>query len=208
MKFSKEEKQIIKVMVECENKGGNLALVLNFSRLLEKNGVGIVCAGGSKSVFLRKDLYPDYFPGRNSSPYVSMLFNLIEKLVKNNHLICRGSMMAKPLVIGAIDSDWKRSDVIVVYGEKGPDIVVLEGPFAGWFGSDRQEKYWMCDDWDDQLSRVERYLYSSYSVSEELKDLVKHNFKTEEQIRFAKQQLTTWVGIGVAILIGILGIIF
>ena len=116
--------------------------------------------------------------------------------------------MAKPLVIGAIHSEWERHNVIIVYGEEGPDIVVLEGPFAGWFGSDRQEKYWMCDDWDDQLSRVERYLYSSYSVSEELKDLVKHNFKTEEQIRFAKQQRLNWIGIGVAILIGILGLIF
>lgn len=208
MKFSKEEEQIIKVMVECENKGGNLAYVLNFSRLLEKKGVGIVCAGGCKSVFLRKDRYPDYCPDCNSSPYVSMLFNLIEKLVKTNHLICGGNLMAEPLVIGAIGSDWEHSDVIVVYCEGGPDIVVLEGPFAGWFGSDRQEKYWMCDDWDDQLSRVERNLYSSYSVSEELKDLVKHNFKTEEQIRFAKQQRSNWIGIGVAILIGILGLIF
>jgi hypothetical protein len=58
------------------------------------------------------------------------------------------------------------------------------------------------------LSRVCDYLHSDYCVSEELKDLVTKDFKTDEEIRFAKQQLATWVSIAVAILLGILGIIF
>jgi hypothetical protein len=37
---------------------------------------------------------------------------------------------------------------------------------------------------------------------------VKNDFKTDEEIRFAKQQFATWISIGVAILLGILGIIF
>ena len=62
--------------------------------------------------------------------------------------------------------------------------------------------------WREQILKIEPYLYSDYCVSEELKELVKNDFKTDEEIRFAKQQLLTWISIGVAILLGILGIIF
>jgi len=43
-------------------------------------------------------------------------------------------------------------------------------------------------------------------ISQELKDLVENDFKTEEQIRFSRQQFLTWVSIGVAFIIGLLGI--
>ena len=205
MKFSKEEKEIIRVIVECENKGGNLAFVLNFSRLLEKKGIGIVSLDYYKAVFLRKDMYPDYEFDSSIAPYVSTLFNLIEKLISEKHLICRGCLSADPLVVGVEYSQWKCPNVIAVNGE---EVIMIEGPYQGWYGADRYEKYWMCDDWNRQLSKIDNYLYSSYSVSEELRDLVKHHFKTEEEIRFAKQQLMTWISIGVAILVGILGIIF
>ena len=205
MKFSKEEKEIIRVIVECENQGGNLAFVLNFSRLLEKRGIGIVSLRYFKAVFLRKDMYPDYEFDISIAPYVSTLFNLIERLVAEKHLICRGCLSADPLVVGVNDSKRLRSNVITVNGD---EVIMIEGPFQGWFGADRYEKYWMCNDWNRQLSKIDEYLYSSYSVSEELRDLVKHHFKTEEEIRFAKQQLMTWISIGVAILVGILGIIF
>ena len=42
MKFSKAEQKIIKVIVECENQCENLAAALNYSRLLEERGIGIV----------------------------------------------------------------------------------------------------------------------------------------------------------------------
>ena len=44
-------------------------------------------------------------------------------------------------------------------------------------------------------------------ISQELKDLVENDFKTEEQRRFQKQQLMTWISIFVALLIGLLGIL-
>ena len=46
-----------------------------------------------------------------------------------------------------------------------------------------------------------------FTVSQELKDLVKNNFNTEEEIRFRKQQILTWFSIISSIIIGILGII-
>ena len=205
MKFSKEEQKIVKAIVECENQGGNLAMALNYSRLLEKHGVGIVDADCTKTVFLRKDLYPDFFPHNDNAPYVSILLNLIEKLVKNGDIICGDSADANPLVIGAKSSRWEKRNMLTVNGN---ETIIIEGPYKGWYGADRQEKYFWWNKWDSQLSEVSNYLYSSYCVSEELKDLVKNNFKTDEEIRFAKQQWMTWVSIGVSALLGILGLIF
>lgn len=204
MKFSKEEQKIVKAIVECENQGGNLALALNFSRLLEKRGIAFVDADCTKTVFLRKDLYSDYF-SNNGRGYVNTFLNLIEKLEKNNHLICERTTYSQPLVVGATFSEWVKIGVIAVNGE---ETLVLEGPYKGWYGADRQEKYWMYNDWSKQLSSISRFLYSSYCVSEELKELVKNDFKTDEEIRFAKQQWATWISIAVAIILGILGIIF
>lgn len=205
MKFSKEEKEIVKAIVQCENQGGNLALALNFSRLLEKQGIAFVDADCARMVFLRKDLYPDFFPFNDNAPYVSILLNLIEKLVKNGHIILGESCYADPLVIGAIHSQWAKPGLVVVNGN---EFIIVEGPGKGWYGADKQEKYFWWNKWDSQFSKVSNYLHSDYCVSEELKELVKNDFKTDEEIRFAKQQLVTWISIGVAILLGVLGIIF
>lgn len=204
MKFSKQERELIKVIVECENQGGNLASVLNYSRLLEKYGIGIVHADNAVLVFLRKDIYPDYF-GNKGKAYVDIFINLIEKLLKNGYLMCSGGFSSNPLVIGALYSEWKKIGIIAVNGN---ETVILEGPYKGWYGADREEKYWMYDTWNKRLLSVDRFLYSNYYTSEELKELVKNKFKTEEEIRFAKQQFATWASIGVAIMLGILGIIF
>ena len=205
MKFSKEEQKIVKVIVECENQGGSLALALNYGRLLEERGIGIVSADNANMVFLRKDLYSDSFPFNDNVPYVSILFNLIEKLIKSGDIICGESCCVQPLVVGAIYSEWFKPGIIAVNGN---ETIILEGPHKGWYGADKQEKYWWWNKWDSQLSGANDYLYSNYCVSEELKELVKNNFKTDEEIRFAKQQWMTWISIGVSALLGILGIIF
>ena len=63
------------------------------------------------------------------------------------------------------------------------------------------------------LKMSELYLKSKCNKKEGFfnrlkKDLVKNKFKSDEQRRFAKQQLITWISIGVSALLGILGIIF
>ena len=151
MKFSKEEQKIIKAIVQCENQGKNLASVLNHCRLLEKYGIAIVDADCTKTVFLRKDLYPDFFPYNENAPYVSILLNLIEKLVKNGHIICGESCYVDPLVIGAIHSQWAKPGLVVVNGN---EFIIVEGPSKGWYGADKQEKYFWWDKWDSQLSEV------------------------------------------------------
>ena len=53
-----------------------------------------------------------------------------------------------------------------------------------------------------------KYLTPWFSVSQELMELVTNDFKTEEDIRFEKQQKLTWISIVVATIIGLLGVIF
>ena len=204
MKYSKEEQEIIKILVKYSNKGGNIATVFNFTQLFEKRGLGIVSAGSEDLLFFRKDLHPDFFPG-NGSPYISTLLNLLEQLIDKRLLVLGNSITSAPLVIGALKSRWERPNVLVV---NESEVIILEGFNRGWYDANGREIYNWDDDRSGRLAKLTHYLYHSYSVSEELKDLVKHNFKTEEQIRFVKQQIMTWVSIGLSTLLGILGLIF
>ena len=204
MKFSKEEKEIIETIIKYEDSCNNIASAFNASGLLEKRGIAIVNAGGDTFALFKVDMYPDLFTGAKP-PYLSLLLNLIEKLVQNNLVLCGDTAYADPLVIGAKSSRWLKRNMLAV---NDTGAIVLEGPSKGWYDiTNGQQLYWEWNEWGNQLASVCRYLHSDYSVSEELKDLVKNKFNADDEIRFNKQQLLTWISIGVAILLGILGII-
>ena len=205
MKFSKEEKEIVKVIVKYANNSKNIASAFNASGLLEKRGIAIVDTGGASLAFFRKDMHPNFFPNAKS-PYMSLLLNLIVNLVQNQLVVCGSSVSADPLVIGAKSSRWEKRTMLAV---NDTEAIILEGPYKGWYDkATRQMLYWEWNEWGNQVSRVCHYLHSDYCVSEELKDLVKNKFKSDEQRRFTKQQWATWISIAVAIILGILGIIF
>ena len=69
------------------------------------------------------------------------------------------------------------------------------------------KKYWPCKFTDNELN-IGDIFNVAFSVNEELRTLVKNNFKSAEEIRFIKQQRLTWISIAVAAVLGILGIIF
>lgn len=205
MKFSKEEQEIIKAFVDYENISENIAEAFNISGLLEKRGIAIVNADDTTLVFFRMDMHPNFFPNAKY-PYIPLLLNLIEKLVQNGSVIFGDSVYTDPLVIGARYSRWENPNTLAV---NNTEVIILKGLHKGWYDKiNKQMVYWEWNEYGDQLKRVCHYLHSNFSVSEELKELVKNDFKTDEEIRFAKQQFATWLSIGVAILLGTLGIIF
>jgi hypothetical protein len=51
---------------------------------------------------------------------------------------------------------------------------------------------------------LEKIMNSWFTVSAELKDLVIHNFKSEDERRYSNQVILTWISIIVAICIGLL----
>lgn len=204
MKFSKEEKEIIRTIVCHEHRRVSMAMVFTCCRFFEHRGIGVVCEGQSQMVFLKKDIHPDWFHNEGVG-YITSLFNLIKSLEENKYIQYVGDASRQPLVVGALQSEYHRMNTIRVNGN---EIVVYDGRQKGWYGADGHEKYWMYETGRDLQFHISNNFYAPYCVSQELKDLVKNNFKTDEEIRFRKQQCSNWIGIGVAILIGILGIIF
>ena len=80
------EKEFISAITTYEGKAKSLAEVLNKSKLLERRGIGIVQYGGKNIIFLRKDLYDDWFHN-DGLGYVVELLSLIDTLIKRGSII-------------------------------------------------------------------------------------------------------------------------
>ncbi len=198
MKFKKTEKEIIKAIVKYGDKSETLAEVFNKSHLLENKGIGIVQYGEKNLVFLRKDIYDEYFYNEGLG-YIAELLSLIDTLIKKKYIIMIPFAGTSSLVIGTENASWGNSDVIRVNDNES--ICVAER-YENWFDARGQQKYWPYKYSDRELP-IGRTFDNAFSVSQELKDLVKHNFKSEEERRFAKQQRLTWISIFVSIIIGL-----
>ena len=86
----------------------------------------------------------------------------------------------------------------------GEGYIKEDNDLFNWY-ENNQQAYWPCTVSEEYMP-ISKTLTSWFSLSQELKDLVRHDFKTEEQRRFEKQQFATWISIGVALMIGLLGI--
>ena len=203
MTFKKTEKEIIKTIVKYDGKAKSLAEVFNKSLLLEKKGIGIVQYGGKNMVFLRRDLYDDWFHN-DGLGYIAELLSLIDTLIKQKYLVMIPFCTEGALVIGAQESRWLKPEVILVNGN---EYICVADRMENWFSATREQKYWPCVYSDRELP-IGNTFNMAFSVSQELRELVKHNFKSEEEVRFIKQQHLTWISIAVAAAIGLLGIIF
>lgn len=69
------EKEFMNAITTYEGKAKSLAEVLNKSKLLDRRGIGIVQYGGKNIIFLRKDLYDDWFHNDGLGYVVELLFS-------------------------------------------------------------------------------------------------------------------------------------
>ena len=203
MTFKKTEKEIIKAIVKYDGKAKSLAEVFNKSKLLEKKGIGIVQYGGKNMVFLRKDLYDDWFHN-DGLGYIAELLSLIDTLIKQKYLVMIPFCTEGTLVIGAEESRWLKPEIILVNGN---EHICVADRMENWFSATGEQKYWPYK-YSERDLPIGNTFNMAFSVSQELRELVKHNFKSEEEVRFIKQQRLTWISIATAIAIGLLGIIF
>ena len=183
MKYTKTEKEIIIALVKYEGMTRTIADALTQSKVLERHGVVIVPNGNEFFAFFDKELYPDW----DNIVYLAELLTVIDSLTTNRDILLI-SQKGPCHVIGKERTKYIKLNVILV-NEK--DYIVTEG-----IGGPNYFKF-----------PVSKLAYS-YSISQELKELVQHNFKSEEEIHFSKQQFVSWVAIGVSLLLGILGVIF
>ena len=199
MKFKKTEKEIIKAIVKYGNNEISLAEVLHQSKLLEKRGIAIIYRNNMYYVFLDKSFYGEEETNK-AFGYISELTSLVKMLIENRYIVMIPFANSYTQTIG-------------VYGFRGikPDIFATDnGDYISlgyrdvYWSHEGEQKCWPFVFDEDQMP-LSHFFNFHFCVSQELKELVKHNFKTEEQRRFSKQQFATWVSIAVAIILGLLG---
>lgn len=200
--WKESEKEIIRAIVKYDGEEKSLAKVLNKSKLLENRGLAIVQYGGENIIFLRNDMYdaPDNSRGL---AYIAELMSLTDTLIKRKLIVMVPFCTDNTLVIGAEDSKWLAPEIISV--NRVEKICVVER-HIDWIDANGRQKY-MHYALSEQELPMGRVFNMAFAVSRELRELVKRNFKSEDEVRFRKQQRLTWISIGVTAFIGILGLI-
>ena len=202
MTFKKSEKEIIKAIVKYGEKDNSMAKVLNKSQLLEKKGIVIAFASGRNYVFCDKKKYD--WEDANAISYVAELISLIRFLVDNRLITILPINLREAHVLGRQQARLARPG----YTEVDDAILEVDSNMGNWIDKATNEQTYWPSCYEERVLPISTYLECWFSVSQELRDLVDNNFKSEEQIRFEKQQLWTRVSIIVAIILGLLGIVF
>ena len=198
MVFKKTEKEIIKTIVKFNGEVKSLAEVINKSGLLEKRGIAIATDGRNSTIFISKYKYND--EDKEPIGYVAEMISLINMLVEKRYIITIPFEASPELIIGRKSSRWHKPGWIIVDEKEFVDEKLFN-----WIDSKGEQIYWPITCQENTFP-VGKTIYSWFTVSQELKELVANNFKTEEDIRFKKQQWLTWISIAVALFIGLLGI--
>lgn len=204
MTFKKTEKEIIKAIVKYGGEVKSLVDVLNESKILEKRGIVIMPHDNQCYIFLRKDKYSeDDMDEKRGLGYVTELVSLIHLLIKTRLIIIIPSRGCSTPVIGNRYAIQTAPEFISL--EKGKEFITLRYRNVNLCNREGHQIAWPV--WIPlETLPIDKLFTPCFSVSQELKDLVKHNFKSEEDIRFEKQQVLTWISIVIATIIGLLGI--
>lgn len=205
MTFKKVEKQFVKAIVKYADKAESLADAINKSHFLEKRGWNIVTTCDRKCyLFYRQDKY-DSEDEQKVRGELAELLALLEKLYCERLLIAYPSSQTCPLVIGKENVKERQPNVYSV--DYGLEYIVLSQWGFGWYDRNKESVYCWVDS-TEMISPYTKYFFSAYCVSQDLAALARNGFKSEEQIRFRKQQRLTWISIIVAFVIGLLGIFY
>lgn len=201
MTFKKTEKEIIKAIVKYGEKEHSMAKVLNKSKLLENRGLVIAFASGRSYVFCDKQKY-DWEDAKAIS-YISELISLLKYLIANRLITILPINLREVFAVGRHYSKPLRPGHL----EVNDAILEVDSNMGNWIDKKTNEQTYWPHCYSDKELPISTYLECFFSVSQELKDLVNNEFKTEEQIRFEKQQRLTWISIAVAGAVGLLSLI-
>ena len=201
MTFKKTEKELIKAIVKYGDNEKSLAEVLHQSKLLEKRGIAIVHENNQYYVFIDKSVC-DYEELNVVFGYIAELMSLISMLIENRYIVLIPFGSSYTHTIGVYGYRGIRP---YLYTTDNGDFICLEDRNVNWFHAN-QQKCWPFVFNEKQLP-LSHFFNCPFCVSQELKDLVRHNFKTEEQRRFSKQQQLTWISIIIASIIGLSSLI-
>lgn len=206
MNFKKTEKEIIKAIVKYGGEVKSLVDVLNESQILEKRGIAILPHNDLCYIFLRKEKFGESdMEEKRGLGYVTEVVSLIQLLIDKRLIVVIPYKKWQSLVIGKPNALRYSPECIII--DNGKEFITLGNKNVNWFDKEGHQIAWtkFCS---NDILPMTKLLTPWFSISQELKDLVKNDFKTEEEIRFRKQQVLTWISIVLATIIGLLGIIF
>ena len=204
MTFKKTEKEIIKAIVKYGGEVKSLVDVLNESKILEKRGIVIMPHDQQCYIFLRKDKFGDNdMDEKKGLGYVTELVSLIHLLIKERLIIIIPARDCPSPIIGKRHAVQTAPEFISI--ENGKEFITLGYRNVNWCDRAGHQIAWPV--WLPlETLPVDKLLTPWFSVSQELRTLVKNNFKSEDEIRYRNQQLLTWISIILATIIGLLGI--
>lgn len=208
MNFKKTEIEIIKAIVKYGGEVKSLVDVLNKSQILEKRGIAIVPRPNDKLcfIFLQKDKFSENdMDEKRGLGYVTELVSLIHLLIKERLIVVIPTRDCPSPVIGKRYAKQTASELISI--DNGKEFITLGYRNVNWCDRTGHQLAWLVRLPLESLP-VDKLLMPWFSVSQELKDLVKNNFKSEDEIRYRNQQVLTWISIISATIIGLLGIMF
>lgn len=201
MTFKKTEKEIIKAIVKYGEKEHSMAKVLNKSKLLENRGLVIAFASGRSYVFSDKQKYE--WKDAKAISYISELISLLKYLIANRLITILPINVRGVHAVGRHHSKPYKPGYI----EVDDAILDVDSNMGNWIDKETNEQTYWPNCYSENELPISTYLECFFSVSQELKDLVNNGFKTEDLIRFEKQQRLTWISIAVAGAVGLLSLI-
>lgn len=200
MTFKKSEKEIIKAIVKYGGEVKSLAKIINKSKLLENRGIVVAFASNRNYIFFDKEKYD--WEAKEGLAYLAEFISLIKHLIDNRYITLINYNVRETYVLGRKTACLARPGIIEIEDAR----LEVDSNMGNWFGGDGQQAYWSSCHSEQELP-ISRYLDCWFSVGLELKELVDNDFKTEEQVRFAKQQRLTWISIIIASMIGLSSLI-
>lgn len=201
MTFKKTEKEIIKAIVKYGDVKNSMAQVINESQLLEKRGIAIAFgAHGTNCTYVFFDKKRYDFEDNKALGYIAEMLSLIRTLIVNRLITLLPVNSRGADVIGRRKYRLARPGWI----ELEDAMIDVDSNMGNWCDYNNQQAYWP-NRYTEQELPVSQFMDCWFTVSQELKELVKHDFKSEEQVRFEKQQRLTWISIAVALCLGLLG---
>lgn len=201
MTFKNTEKEILKAIVKYGDGKSSLAEVLHKSKLLEERGIAIINECNQNFVFLDKAKYDDMFENI-AFGYIAEMTTLIDLLIKQRYIVMIPYASCYTHCIGVYGFRGIKPDLYVTNDN---ELICLADRQVDWFDINRQQKYWPFHFTEKEMP-LAHFFNCPFSPSEELKDLVKHNFRSPEERRYRTQVMLTWISIFVALIIGLLGI--
>ena len=203
MQFKKNEKEILKAIVKYGDEVTSLADVINKSGLLEKRGIVVAFAHETNNNFVFYSNKKYKWNDKRVMGYVTEMISLVRYLVENRYITVLPFTEREPYVIGRKFSKLKGPALI----EVDDAIINLDQFGQGWADKKGRGQLYNHISYPEKEYPITASLSCWFAISQDLRDLVENDFKSEEQIRFEKQQRLTWISIILAFLIGIASII-